>query len=139
MTTEPQPGTRIQMRCARCHSTNVLRDAWATWNAEHQAWELGPIYDHSACDDCAAEDCIEEIPLTAAPPEWNAETITTPELAPAARRYRGCATMGCTGRGAVFFDRGGVGSWFCGDCYSRLPLDGATSAPDASQGDEARQ
>lgn len=137
LTTEPQP--RIGMRCARCKSTNVRRDAWAVWNAEHQAWELGPIYDHSACDECGAEDCIEEIPLPAPGPQWGAETITAPELAPAARPYRGCATHGCTARGMVFFDRGGVGSWFCGECYSRLPLDGAPKAPDTAHGDGAWQ
>ena len=54
------PGTMI-MRCSRCHSPNVMRDAWAVWNAATQEWELGPIYDHSACDDCGAEECIEEI------------------------------------------------------------------------------
>lgn len=53
------PGTMI-MRCSRCHSPNVMRDAWAVWNAATQEWELGPIFDHSACDDCGAEDCIEE-------------------------------------------------------------------------------
>ena len=37
-----------------------MRDAWAVWNAATQEWELGPIYDHSACDDCGAEGCIEE-------------------------------------------------------------------------------
>lgn len=53
------PGTMI-MRCSRCHSPNVMRDAWAVWNAATQEWELGPIFDHSACDDCGAEECIEE-------------------------------------------------------------------------------
>ena len=54
------PGTMI-MRCSRCHSPNVMRDAWAVWNAATQEWELGPIFDHSACNDCGAEECIEEI------------------------------------------------------------------------------
>lgn len=52
---------RVLMRCSRCKSPNVMRDAWAVWNAATQEWELGPIYDHSACDDCGAEGCIEEI------------------------------------------------------------------------------
>ena len=53
--------TRVIMRCRRCHSQNVMRDAWAVWNAATQEWELGPIFDHSACNDCGAEECIEEI------------------------------------------------------------------------------
>ena len=55
------PTTSLLMRCSRCHSPNVMRDAWAVWNAATQEWELGPIFDHSACDDCGAEECIEEI------------------------------------------------------------------------------
>ena len=55
------PTTSLLMRCRRCHSPNVMRDAWAVWNAATQEWELGPIYDHSACDDCGEEGCIEEI------------------------------------------------------------------------------
>lgn len=62
MTNEPAPlPAPVLMRCSRCHSPNVMRDAWAVWNAATQEWELGPIFDHSACDDCGAEECIEEI------------------------------------------------------------------------------
>lgn len=41
------PTTSLLMRCRRCHSPNVMRDAWAVWNAATQEWELGPIFDHS--------------------------------------------------------------------------------------------
>ena len=32
------PTTSLLMRCSRCHSPNVMRDAWAVWNAA-TAWD----------------------------------------------------------------------------------------------------
>lgn len=159
--TTDQPGTMI-MRCSRCHSPNVMRDAWAVWNAATQEWELGPIFDHSACDDCGAEDCIEEHAANGQQPPGTPpiESIVTamepaaqlqaadaaqqtPEGierakqliaqerrdkadAPATRMPRECATEGCENLGLVRFERGGVESHYCPDCYGLLTLYGNT-------------
>lgn len=103
-----------------------MRDAWAVWNAATQEWELGPIYDHSACDDCGAEGCIEEVDIPnhtlpgSSSRDAIAESITEP--AEAGARPMGCATEGCKAPGAVYFKAGGVGSWFCADCYAKMDL-----------------
>lgn len=34
-----------------------------------------------------------------------------------------CATEGCGGRGVITFERGGVGSLYCADCYARIDLE----------------
>ena len=68
MTATDQPRQNgIIMRCSRCHSTNVMRDAWASWDASAQEWVLGPLYDHTACDDCGAEECVEEVKIGSEP------------------------------------------------------------------------
>lgn len=48
---------RVLMRCSRCKSSNVMRDAWAVWNAAN----IPTCPTGSRCDDCGAEECIEEI------------------------------------------------------------------------------
>lgn len=47
--------------CARCGSTEIAKDAFATWNVETQQWELYSTYDASKClnEDCEADDTIE--------------------------------------------------------------------------------
>ena len=52
------------MVCRTCGGSNVMRDAWAEWDDEAQAWGLGPIFDHAHCDDCGGETRIKEVPLT---------------------------------------------------------------------------
>ena len=46
--------------------------------------------------------------------------------APATRRPRECATEGCENAGLVRFERGGVESHYCPDCYGLLTLYGNT-------------
>ena len=155
------PGTMI-MRCRRCRSPNIMRYARAVWNAAKQEWELGRIYDHSACDDCGAEGCIVEIAPdgTPVPPDASVQqfvesieraraalaayaAMVTPEgierakqliaqeerdkaAATATRMPRECATEGCENLGLVRFERGGVESHYCPDCYGLLTLYGNT-------------
>lgn len=46
--------------------------------------------------------------------------------APASRMPRECATECCENPGLVRFERGGVKSYYCPDCYGLLTLDGNT-------------
>ena len=46
--------------------------------------------------------------------------------APATRMPRECATEGCENLGLVRFERGGVESHYCPDCYGLLTLYGNT-------------
>jgi hypothetical protein len=39
-------------RCARCGSANILRDAWARWDARVGDWMLAGVFDHAFCVDC---------------------------------------------------------------------------------------
>ena len=50
----------IKMICEVCGSDNVLKDAFAAWDMEKQAWVLHAVYDDTVCDDCGAKDCVEE-------------------------------------------------------------------------------
>lgn len=51
----------LNMCCASCGSEDVLRDAWACWNVEEQAWELDQTFDHAFCGHCEGDCTIEEI------------------------------------------------------------------------------
>lgn len=50
----------MKIVCQTCGSENVMRDAWAVWDHENQCWELGSIFDHAHCDDCAGPTRLEE-------------------------------------------------------------------------------
>lgn len=52
----------ISIICAACGSHNVKRDAWAEWNEETQAWELGTVFDAGHCDDCDGAATLKEVP-----------------------------------------------------------------------------
>ena len=52
---------KTQMVCGYCGSTNVMRDAWATWCVEKQEWELGSVFDAAYCDACEGEGSIDEV------------------------------------------------------------------------------
>ena len=41
----------------------------------------------------------------------------------ASHERHACATEGCTGRGVITFERGGVGSLYCADCYERIDME----------------
>jgi hypothetical protein len=61
MSTTASP--KVQMVCAECGGTNVMRDAWACWNVETQEWELQSTFDNAHCDDCDGETSIDDMPL----------------------------------------------------------------------------
>ena len=48
------------MVCGACGSEQVVRDAWAEWNAELQAWQLGAVFDHAWCHRCQRSARIAE-------------------------------------------------------------------------------
>lgn len=52
---------RVAFVCSHCGSSDVTIDAWAVWNAETQAWELGGTLDYTHCETCDEECRIEEI------------------------------------------------------------------------------
>lgn len=51
---------RVRMVCADCGSEQVTRDAWAEWNAELRAWQLGAVFDYAYCHRCQRSARIEE-------------------------------------------------------------------------------
>lgn len=56
----------VEMICEICGSSNVARDAWATWNSGTQQWELGAVFDYAHCHDCGRETRItDQIPREA--------------------------------------------------------------------------
>jgi len=49
--------------CSECGSTDVLLDAFATWNENTQAFEVSNIFDKGhSCNQCGCECTVEEIP-----------------------------------------------------------------------------
>jgi hypothetical protein len=55
----------ITLHCQHCDSQNIGRDSWAHWNANAQAWECGPVFDHAHCFDCDAETRLVEREIAA--------------------------------------------------------------------------
>ncbi len=53
----------IQIMCADCGSTNVSRDAWASWHEVRQAWVLGAVFDDGHCHRCERAVSLVEEPL----------------------------------------------------------------------------
>ena len=48
--------------CNRCGSSDVLADAYASWNMETQDWELASTFDKgSYCEACDGETRLEWI------------------------------------------------------------------------------
>lgn len=41
--------------CENCHSTQVVRDAWAEWSITSGEWSLKTVFDSFACDKCGEE------------------------------------------------------------------------------------
>jgi len=41
-----------------------------------------------------------------------------------AEKAEQCATEGCANRAVITFERGGIGSRYCAECYGRIDLDG---------------
>lgn len=40
--------------CDDCGSHDMRKDAWAYWDAKHQKWEFGDVYDNTDCADCGS-------------------------------------------------------------------------------------
>lgn len=55
--------TRITIRCEKCGSPRVLKDAYAEWSDQAQDWVLQNAFDFTICDDCGAEECAKEVAL----------------------------------------------------------------------------
>jgi hypothetical protein len=58
----PIPGAspNVTYCCNRCGSTDVVRDAWAAWNAELQQWEIDQLFDHAFCNTCEGDTGLTE-------------------------------------------------------------------------------
>ena len=41
--------------CRYCGSTEILRDAWASWDPDQQEWVLEAIFDFFHCNRCGGE------------------------------------------------------------------------------------
>ena len=55
---------KIKMCCIHCGSENVMRDAYAYWSEDAQAWELRATYDQVMCEDCGEEaNYCEEVSI----------------------------------------------------------------------------
>ncbi|MGI4731469.1 MAG: hypothetical protein ACRYFW_06955 [Janthinobacterium lividum] len=50
----------IRIVCGWCGSTEVSRDAWASWDEDAQAWVLGTVLDDGFCHRCERERGLEE-------------------------------------------------------------------------------
>lgn len=60
MTDEKEKPKRVTQNCEECGSTDVRRDAWASWDEEIQDWVLCEVYDSSFCIDCEIEMALVE-------------------------------------------------------------------------------
>lgn len=54
---------KIRIACKECGSTDVLRDAYASWNEEEQEWQLYAVYDQAVCEGKCQGECslVEEL------------------------------------------------------------------------------
>lgn len=43
---------RLDFRCPKCGSRDVVCDASASWDPKYQAWELTSTYDAMHCTEC---------------------------------------------------------------------------------------
>lgn len=59
----------LDMRCPKCGSSAIIKDASATWSVATQEWELAGVYDHESCADCEAEadDLFDRVETDATP------------------------------------------------------------------------
>ena len=58
-----RPDLGVTVRCSTCSSEDVLRDCWASWNAELQVWESTDLQDHAFCRACDGEAKLIERPI----------------------------------------------------------------------------
>lgn len=43
---------KIRYFCSNCGSTDIVWDAWASWNEEKQVMELENTFDDCFCNEC---------------------------------------------------------------------------------------
>jgi hypothetical protein len=92
------PNLSVQPVCTWCGSTDVSRDAWASWNVQAQCWELATVLDDGFCHHCAkARSLIERPPAadTANPADPSAANlvIAVPPIIAAARTFLALQTQ----------------------------------------------
>ena len=58
-----RPDLGVTVHCSACGSEDVLRDCWASWNAELQVWESTGLQDHAFCRTCDGEAKLAERPI----------------------------------------------------------------------------
>jgi hypothetical protein len=54
---------RYRYICKHCKSTNIVWDAWASWDEETQEEVLHNCYDYCWCNDCEQETNSVEIEI----------------------------------------------------------------------------
>ena len=56
---------RVNKVCGLCASKEVVRDAWAEWDTELQAWVLKTFFDSGFCESCetTSDDLIVDEPI----------------------------------------------------------------------------
>jgi hypothetical protein len=52
----------MKVICGCCGGEDVLRDAWARWDAMSETWEVRAILDAGWCHDCDGEVVLETRP-----------------------------------------------------------------------------
>lgn len=54
---------KIRYFCSNCDSTNIVWDAWASWNEEEQVMELENTFDDCFCNECeqSTKDVYQEV------------------------------------------------------------------------------
>lgn len=54
---------KIRYTCSTCGSTNIVWDAWASWNEEEQVMELENTFDDCFCNKCeqSTKDVYQEV------------------------------------------------------------------------------
>ena len=61
---------KVDYKCRHCGSTDILHDAYATWNAEEQRMEIESIFDMTFCKECDGETHDVEIPYVKENQRW---------------------------------------------------------------------
>lgn len=82
---------RVTIVCSHCGGADVMRDAWAVWNDDEQAWELGHVFDAGHCEDCEGEASLEERPLKDQPAAPSPQSASDSYLERFPPEHRGSA------------------------------------------------
>jgi hypothetical protein len=54
---------KVRMVCAHCGGEDVRANAYASWNADAQTWEIAQTFEKGAyCSECESETHIEQRP-----------------------------------------------------------------------------